>query len=183
MKTKRIVTLSVLKEFLKSLWKSGVKKTFYGTQAEWDALTDEQKNKYDMYILTDVANANNGAVITNQGEHFIEYKTNLILADNKPIYMTYVVFTRPAGNTSLIPFNINLGKVDKVISASSTGEITGGGGIYTDAYPNSRFNYIIYEQQLGRLYHDRNTKELFLTGTLGNSYDYISAEIIYTKED
>lgn len=182
MKTKRIVTLSVLKEFLKSLWKSGVKKTFYGTQAEWNALTDEQKNKYDMYILTDVADANSGNVITNQGEHFTEYKTNLTSVDNKPIYEAYILFARPEGNDNPIAFNANLGRVDKVFGTSTVGEITIG-GIYNDTYPSSRFNYLIHEQRIISFYHDKNTKELFASSTMGNGYKYISAKISYTKED
>ena len=41
------------KSGLSTLFKRGVRFTFHGTQAEWDALTDAQKNKYDSAEIWD----------------------------------------------------------------------------------------------------------------------------------
>lgn len=85
---------------------------FIGTQAEWDALSQAEKNKYDGKIvnITDDAEGENLDYYSTS-----EVKTNKVWIDGKPIYRKVIdCGALPNNNTKNIPHNI--GALSNVIS-------------------------------------------------------------------
>lgn len=80
---------------------SDVVKVFTGTQAEWDALTTEEKLTYEQVNITD----------DDAGENFDYYsttetKTNKVWIDGKPIYRKVLVVNQTISSDTTIPSTI-----------------------------------------------------------------------------
>lgn len=81
---------------------------FTGTQAEWDDLTIEEKEDYEIVNITDDTTDDGG------GEAYIDYystsetKTNKVWIDGKPIYRKVLVRTTDASGTG----ELTMGTID-----------------------------------------------------------------------
>lgn len=79
---------------------------FVGTQAEWDALSQSQKNKYDGKIVN-ITDDEGGANLDLDYYSTTETKTNKVWIDGKPIYRRVFEINNPADNTTIIS-NVNV---------------------------------------------------------------------------
>lgn len=146
---------------------------FIGTQAEWDALSQAEKNKYDGKIvnITDDAEGENLDIYSTT-----ETKTNKVWIDGKPVYRKVLVINQTISSDTNIPTTIPNNASDYWIN-------------YGESYfvaSNSAHLPVVYPHPIGVQYQittwlgDKDTIIL----RLGSAQSIIKAVVVleYTKE-
>ena len=91
------------------------------TQAEYDALTDEEKQADVVYAITDDAGSESGAVVPSEEVYSTEETRIGIWVDGKPIYRKTFLATSGSSVSawSLVPDSV-ISNIDRVVNVTST---------------------------------------------------------------
>lgn len=110
---KTLVTKENIKQLLDSLWQAGVRKDFHGSLDEWNALSIDERNKFNAYFInTETFNpVANGALFMpgcNNSANFVNTKARWI--DGKYIWKKTYKFTSKVTKGKLNTVTIKLPK-------------------------------------------------------------------------
>ena len=123
---------------------------FIGTQAEWDALSQSEKNKYDGKIvnITDDAEGSNIDYYSTS-----EVKTNKVWINGKPIYRKIFSFDNWVDDTRIDVSNLNIDEIVTLHAVWCRNNIWfeapyGTPTFYSDLFYNTTNGLIIFEGNL-----------------------------------
>lgn len=147
---------------------------FVGTQAEWDALPQSQKDKYDGKIVN---------ITDDEGENYkdkystTEVKTNKVWIDGKPIYRKAIACgALPNADEKLVPHGIS--NINEVFYINGIAIWDRGGGAFY-SMPINYINPTILENSVG-LYVNETNISIKTTNNL-NVYTKTYIILEYTK--
>lgn len=119
---------------------------FVGTQAEWDALSQSQKNKYDGKIvnITDDAEGKNIDYYSTN-----EVKTNKVWIDGKPIYRKVVQKNVNLTGNSWNSTGVDVSEIDILCNCVMLNSKFAFGGFYTKKVSNQLDVYCVSDANWG----------------------------------
>lgn len=120
--------------------------SFIGTKAEWDALSQQEKNKYDgkiVNIIDDAEGENIDHYSTN------EVKTNKVWIDGKPIYRKVVQKNVNLAGDSWNSTGIDVSEIDTLCNCVMLNSKFAFGGFYTKKNSNQLDVYCVSNANWG----------------------------------